>query len=246
MDIGYIYKIDNLKNGKCYIGQTINYEKRIKQHKKARDDTALHRAIRKHGFENFIYGIVQIVPREDLDQREIMWIAARNTWKGHGYNSNAGGNTFSTGDDNPSRDPESVKKRSGDNHPSKRPEVRQNLSNSWTDERKVKQSKSTKEQWADEEISQKMKDGISKAWTDERKDKHSKKFIEYWSDPENREKQSERTSKQWTDERKQSYSENNPMNDPIIREKARINQLLVHSRNKQEKFDNIGQLSLFK
>lgn len=31
-----IYKIPNLINGKCYIGKTNNFEKRMKEHKKIR------------------------------------------------------------------------------------------------------------------------------------------------------------------------------------------------------------------
>ena len=49
---GYIYKITDNK-GKIYIGSTIDYKKRWKQHKEAGEDMPLHRAIKDKGIEIF-------------------------------------------------------------------------------------------------------------------------------------------------------------------------------------------------
>jgi hypothetical protein len=57
---GYIYKITDSKN-KCYIGSTIDYKKRWKQHEDASEDMPLHRAIKEQGIENFTFEVVKEV-----------------------------------------------------------------------------------------------------------------------------------------------------------------------------------------
>ncbi len=49
---GYIYKITDTK-GKIYIGSTIDFNERWKQHKEAGEDMPLHRAIKDQGSLNF-------------------------------------------------------------------------------------------------------------------------------------------------------------------------------------------------
>ena len=52
---GVIYKLTNKNNGKYYFGKTVNYKKRMIQHKNSwkKGTTYLCRAIKKNGFENF-------------------------------------------------------------------------------------------------------------------------------------------------------------------------------------------------
>jgi hypothetical protein len=57
---GYIYKITDSKN-KCYIGSTIDYKKRWRQHEDASEDMPLHRAIKEQGIENFTFEVVKEV-----------------------------------------------------------------------------------------------------------------------------------------------------------------------------------------
>ena len=45
-----MYRITDAKN-KVYIGSTIDYKKRLKQHKEAGEDMPLHRAIKAQGIE---------------------------------------------------------------------------------------------------------------------------------------------------------------------------------------------------
>lgn len=88
--MGVIYKITNLINGEAYIGQTINFERRKKEHLKAKDNFAIHNAIRKYGIDNFSWEILEECSENLLNEREKYWISYYNTYK-EGYNSTRGG-----------------------------------------------------------------------------------------------------------------------------------------------------------
>ena len=60
VSIGYIYKITDAKN-KVYIGSTIDYKKRWKQHEEAGEDMPLHRAIKTHGIENVSFEVIKTI-----------------------------------------------------------------------------------------------------------------------------------------------------------------------------------------
>ena len=79
-----IYKITNKINGKCYIGQSIDVEKRLREHKlrafRGNEETnkeyhkALYRALRKYGIEQFTYDILITCNKEQLDDYESYYI----------------------------------------------------------------------------------------------------------------------------------------------------------------------------
>lgn len=88
---GYIYKITNKVNGKSYIGQTrYTIEFRWRQHIHKKDNTYFHNAIKKYGVDNFIVEKLEECNIEDLNEREIYYIAKYNTFK-DGYNLTIGG-----------------------------------------------------------------------------------------------------------------------------------------------------------
>lgn len=103
-----IYKYENKINHKCYIGQSIDIERRQYGHKsaayneKASDyNSQFHQAIRKYGFDNFDFEIIAILSSEEyskevLDQLEKFFIKYYNSYE-NGYNATSGG------DDNPYR-----------------------------------------------------------------------------------------------------------------------------------------------
>lgn len=86
-----IYKITNKVNGKMYVGRTVQkVEERFKQHCKAEKTSGilLHRAIQKHGKENFEVEIIEEcrIKRRYI-QAEYKWIKALNTLSPSGYNT---------------------------------------------------------------------------------------------------------------------------------------------------------------
>lgn len=91
---GVIYLITNTVNGKQYVGQTVNFVKRWTTHQRESagdSDLPLHRAVRKHGVDNFSFEIYQKdIPAEYLDDCEIAVIRHLGTF-GKGYNATGGG-----------------------------------------------------------------------------------------------------------------------------------------------------------
>ena len=85
-----IYKITKKENGKSYIGQSNDIERRIKEHK-YKTDLAIELAIHKYGVDAFNYEVLEQCSLEELDAKEIYWIQYYNTFKGFGYNCNKGG-----------------------------------------------------------------------------------------------------------------------------------------------------------
>ena len=86
-----IYKITNLKNGKSYIGQSIDIYNRWHEHKYADNKPSIiHLAIRKYGFDNFLFEIIEKCSKEELDEKEIYWINYYDTFN-NGYNLTIGG-----------------------------------------------------------------------------------------------------------------------------------------------------------
>lgn len=94
----YIYCYTNKINNHKYVGQTNNYERRIREHrscafnKKASSYSDLiHKKIREYGEENFEISLIEILyidNIEEVNQREIYWIDKLQTHcsTGLGYN----------------------------------------------------------------------------------------------------------------------------------------------------------------
>jgi group I intron endonuclease len=95
----YIYKILNIKENKCYIGQTSKQlGKRLYKHllmlrNNRHDNIFLQRAWNKYGEESFVYSILDKASSvEELNEKEIMHIEKHKSLDAaFGYNLTAGG-----------------------------------------------------------------------------------------------------------------------------------------------------------
>lgn len=88
---GIIYCYTNTITGKKYIGQTINPEQRKRNHlyeaTMKNSDYYFHRSIRKHGWDNFVYEVLEEnVDRKLLNDRETYYIKKYDTLWPNGYN----------------------------------------------------------------------------------------------------------------------------------------------------------------
>ena len=89
---GVIYCYHCIPTGKKYIGRTL-YETRRKAYhlfKSKSGDTKFYCAIRKYGWEKFIYGVISEFDVDLLNEMETFYIQSYDTFKS-GYNSTLGG-----------------------------------------------------------------------------------------------------------------------------------------------------------
>lgn len=92
-----IYKITNKINNNCYIGLSVDIERRWKDHiSRSCDsgnkeyDKVLYQAFRKYGIENFSFEVLEECLPKELKEKEKYWIAYFDSFH-HGYNCTQGG-----------------------------------------------------------------------------------------------------------------------------------------------------------
>lgn len=91
----YIYKITNTINNKCYIGQTVNYEKRFRTHKSQlrnnnHENPHLQNSWNIYGEENFIFEVIDYGENyNELEKKYIRYFKSNN--REFGFNITSGG-----------------------------------------------------------------------------------------------------------------------------------------------------------
>ena len=88
-----IYKITNKINGKIYIGQSIDIQRRWVHHRNSINEPdlySLQQAFVKYGIENFEFEILEECLPAELNQKEIYYIHYYDSYK-NGYNETTGG-----------------------------------------------------------------------------------------------------------------------------------------------------------
>lgn len=107
-----IYMIKNKNTGQIYIGQSINIEKRWREHTYGHDssNSYIDNAIQKHGNDMFLFSIIEELDNNSslLDEREKYWISYYNSYKDKSHYNLTPGGDFS-----PMKDKEIAKKLSG-------------------------------------------------------------------------------------------------------------------------------------
>lgn len=83
-----IYIFTNLVNGKIYVGESSNIQKRMSRHKSSNSEQAFHKAVKKYGIENFKVYVEYLpsFPKEDLWTLEEQLILKFNSLAPKGYN----------------------------------------------------------------------------------------------------------------------------------------------------------------
>lgn len=199
----YIYEIENLINGKTYVGQRKCPMNILPEDDKYMGSGELIRkAIKAHGVENFVKSILErdIETKKEADVREIWWIAERKKIGKSEYNISLGGTGGYLGEEVVSL----LRKNWHDNYEyrcsvANRPEfkerMRDNLierhkqfdfSNYYTEEVRSKQSESQKKAWdkyREIRLAQRKTDEYRKAVSMAKKgvpvtDEHKKKISE--------------------------------------------------------------------
>ena len=86
--------IKNIKDGKIYIGQTVDYFRRMNEYKNRKASKSksskygIMEAIEKYGFNSFEYSIIKECKKEELDYYEMYYIDKYKSYiKSKGYNS---------------------------------------------------------------------------------------------------------------------------------------------------------------
>ena len=93
----FVYTIHNIKNNKIYVGKTTNLKNRWLAHQSVarniKSNQYIHKSMRKYGFNNFIFSIVQeFVSQKEYNIAEKYWISYFNSCNSkYGYNLTDGG-----------------------------------------------------------------------------------------------------------------------------------------------------------
>ena len=100
-----IYKITNKINGDAYIGQSVEVEDRLNDHKKPynwnrEENKRLYQAFISFGLNNFTFEIIEECKINQLNEREQYWINFYDTYPNQ-YNMTPGGQ-FNAGECHPS------------------------------------------------------------------------------------------------------------------------------------------------
>lgn len=96
--MGIIYKITSPAN-RIYVGQTLDFRKRLNAHKASVNKKNVHHVIlinsfKKYGFDEHIFEIIEECNNDIIDEREVYWIKELNTFNGDnlfGMNMTLGG-----------------------------------------------------------------------------------------------------------------------------------------------------------
>lgn len=88
-----IYLITNLITKEKYVGQSIDIERRWKEHRFHNKPSLIHTMIEQYGIENFTFEVIEECPVDELNGKEVYWIKYYDSFE-NGYNLTRGGKGF--------------------------------------------------------------------------------------------------------------------------------------------------------
>jgi group I intron endonuclease len=143
---GVIYKITN-PTGKIYIGCTIDWKRRFSEYRRLSmaDQKKLYNSLKKYGYENHIFEIIEECEENMLHEREIYWINYYNCIN-EGLNIRLGNRNGSLTEETKQKISEALKGRpiTWETHGSK--------GYKYTDEQKQKMKKPRVNKWEREKL----------------------------------------------------------------------------------------------
>lgn len=86
-----IYALTHAATGRKYVGQSIDINYRIRYHSYAYGGQKIAHSIRKHGFHEFSWEILELCAIEDLNAKEAYWIKQFCCISPNGFNLTTGG-----------------------------------------------------------------------------------------------------------------------------------------------------------
>lgn len=92
-----IYKIENKETKRCYIGQSVDIERRFMAHKSPsawKRNYPLYEDFMLYGIDAFSFEVIEECEADVLDEREKYWISQYGAYK-DGYNQTVGGSGIS-------------------------------------------------------------------------------------------------------------------------------------------------------
>lgn len=95
---GYLYKIENIKNHKVYIGKTYKsiyerYEEHLRNAYERKESSKLYDDMRNYGRQSFELSLIGSFPKTELEYQEVQYIKKYDSWL-NGYNQSVGGEGF--------------------------------------------------------------------------------------------------------------------------------------------------------
>lgn len=210
-----IYKIENLVNGKVYIGQSIDIEYRWRTHKMKTEcfsNTHLLNAMRKYGLENFSFEILETLPTDDpemLTLREQYYMDVYDSLNpDRGYNLKEAGSSGRFTEEGLRRLREShLGKTATEETKRKMSEARTGHKTSEETRQKISEALTGRIQWSDEDKQRMSETRKGRTHTEETRQKMSKTRKGHIISEETRKKISEaHKGMKHTEESKQKIS----------------------------------------
>lgn len=192
-----IYSITNKINGKVYVGQSDDYERRKNHHLLSLRSNKhyiekLQNDFNIYGEHNFEFKVLINCQIDELDFYEQYYIEQLNSFEDNGgYNLNTGGKSgFTVSKSTKEKLSKSIKERFK-NDKDYYDKIAQHNKELWLNENHRKQRIENMKASFTEERRQQISESAKKMWTEEKKELKSKEMKEKYSNIEERQKQSE-------------------------------------------------------